>query len=258
MLYFMNKYSNGRYWYVWLAAFAACAMLLSSCSILLKERQVAGNGLETKDFGLPVIIYKSLIPFSTKMVVLLSGDGGWLDFNNNLSVHFALNGYHVIGFNSRTYFWEQRSPEETAEDLILLLRKYNALWKVDKIVLSGYSFGADVIPFVYNRLPEDLKNKVVCLQLLSPFLSTDFVVHTSDLLNIGGDDRYYKVEPEIEKTDVPVYCFYGRDETYTALLNVKTSNFFLDFLPGGHRYNNAYRKIVSTVKNKERPLRTRR
>jgi len=221
----------------------------SSCGLLLKKRTVANRGIETEEFGLPLIIYQPSNPISSKMIVLLSGDGGWLGFNDTLAVRFAKRGYYVIGFNSRTYFWHQKNPDETAADFVKLIRKYSAQWKINRIVLSGYSFGADVVPFIYNRLPDDLKPKVKKLQLLSPYLSSDFKVRLTDLISTGDDNRAYKVKDEVEKVTIPIYCFYGKAENPKPLADIMMKNFFVQFLPGDHHYQNSYFSIVSSLRN---------
>lgn len=221
------------------------AISFSSCAILQKDRKIANiSKLEKNDFGLPLIVYPALNPFSTKMVVLLSGDGGWLDFDHELAKHFSDRGFNTVGFNSRSYFWEQKTPEQTANDLKLLIRRYSSLWKSKKIVLCGYSFGADVTPFIYNRLPADIKNKVEALVLLSPFLSTDFVVN---LYDSDSDDKPYKVKSELEKIMIPVYCFYGKEEDPKSLDDFKQHNFSIKLVPGDHHYQDAYHQIVSSV-----------
>jgi type IV secretory pathway VirJ component len=221
--------------------------LFSSCGLLLKERTVRHNGIERNDFDLPLIIYRSSNPLSSKLVVLLSGDGGWLEFNNQLAVRFAKKGYHTIGFNSRTYFWHQKTPEQTTDDFVRLLRKYSNQWRIKQIILCGYSFGADVVPFLYNRLPEDLKTKVTTLQMLSPFLSTDFKVYIKDLINSGEDDRTYKVKDEVAKVTIPIYCFYGKDEEPKPLGDVIKKNFHIRLLAGDHEYSDGYSQIVSAI-----------
>lgn len=221
------------------------AINFSSCAILQRDRKIANiSKLEKNDFGLPLFVYPALNPLSNKMVVLLSGDGGWLDFDHELAKHFSDRGYNTVGFNSRSYFWEQKTVEQTADDFILLIRRYGNLWKSKKIVLCGYSFGADVTPFIYNRLPADIKNKVDALELLSPFLSTDFVVN---LFDSDSDDKPYKVKSELEKVNIPVYCFYGMEEYPKSLNDFKQNNFSIKLVPGDHHYQDAYHQIISAV-----------
>jgi type IV secretory pathway VirJ component len=230
-------------------------LLISGCGLLMKNRQINHHGVVTNDFDLPVITYPSLDADSKKLMVLFSGDGGWLDFEDQLSTGFAAAGFETIGFNSRTYFWNARTPQQTADDIVLLINKYAALYQTNRIYLCGYSFGADVVPFIYNRLPVAIKNKVVALELLSPFASSDFMVHTTDLMNLGGDDKPYKVQPEIEPIRIPVFCFYGENETSKPMQAVRKRNFTLKLVPGDHHYEPAgYKDIFAVLQGLRRNI----
>lgn len=242
--------SHRRYKFCLCLLLAAC---MSSCGLLVKQRTVANRGSQTDESGLPLIIYQPSNTASAKMVVMLSGDGGWLGFNDTLAVAFAKRGYHVLGFNSRTYFWHQKTPDETANDFVLFITKYSTEWKIKRIVLSGYSFGADVVPFIYNRLPDELKSKVSKLQLLSPYLSSDFKIRLTDLILTGGDNRTYKVKDELQKIAIPVFCFYGAAENPKPLADLAMNNFFIRIVPGDHHYLNSYRQIVATMRTGKRP-----
>jgi type IV secretory pathway VirJ component len=224
------------------------SMLFSSCSLLVKERKIANSGIERHDFDLPVFVYASSKPLSKNILFLLSGDGGWIGFDDDLAMQFAKEGFHTIGFNSRSYFWDQKTPQQTVDDLVLLIKKYSSMYKANRIYLTGYSFGADVIPFVYNLLPPDIKRRVVALQMLSPFASTDFDVHITDLMNLGGDNYAYNVKAEVKKIKIPVFCFYGEQEEPKPLNDILQKNFFLGILPGDHHYETAaYQQITSSL-----------
>ena len=227
----------------------ATLLMLNSCALFVRERYGKHDGIENRQGGLPLVIYRSSNPIRLrKMAVLLSGDGGWLEFNNKLALHFSRRGFNVIGFNSRSYFWKERTPDETVSDIVSAIRKNNTTWKADRIVLCGYSFGADVLPFIYNRLPDDIKKKVVAIQLLSPFHSTDFYVHMGDLIGTAADNREYKVQDEIQKiTEVPIYCFYGQQENPKSLKDLKQRNFFIELVPGDHKYKEAFQQIMNSL-----------
>lgn len=231
----------------WKIGFAMVMVLLfSSCGLFLRDRKTNHAGLERDDFGLPIILYPSADSDSKKMVLILSGDGGWLEFEDELARQFSEKGFHTIGFNSRNYFWSQKTPEELTKKIGMLLRTYGRKYKAHKIYLCGYSFGADVVPFIYNRLPAPAKRRIAGLQLLSPFASSAFKVHTSDLLNLAGDDKAYKVIPEVEKLNVPISCYYGMAENPKPLQELKLKNFRLRLLPGDHHYESpAVQTIVS-------------
>ncbi|MDB5019117.1 MAG: Virulence factor family protein [Pedobacter sp.] len=223
---------------------------ISSCSILKRNRVSGSHGIQKNDFDLPIVVYPSSNPASKRLVIMLSGDGGWLDANDQLAGAFSNRGFHVIGFNSRSYFWTQKSPEKTAADISLLINHYTNLYKTNRIYLVGYSFGADVAPFVYNRLPKAIKRRVVAIELLSPFATSDFMVHTSDLLNISSDNKQYRVAEELLSIRIPVFCFYGEKESPKALEGVKKRNFILRQVAGDHHYeSSSNEKIVNAMRS---------
>ena len=182
------------------------------------------------------------------MVLMISGDGGWTGFDQQIASEFALHGIPVVGLNSLKYFWNKKTPAQTAQDALTLIEKYSSLWKKENIVLIGYSFGADVMPFIYNRLPESIKKRVHNIGLLSPSKDTDFEVHVSDLLNFGSSDRELKVPAEIEKmTDVKITCFFGKDEDDVPLNELPKITCKVVLLDGGHHYENSFDVIYKNV-----------
>ena len=225
----------------------AYILLLSSCSIMKRNRFSKHQGEQSNEMDLPVVLYPAENVNARRLLILMSGDGGWLEFNDQLAAGFAKKGYNVVGLNSRSYFWEQRSPAQTAEDVKRVIQHYAKRYHASRIYLTGYSFGADVIPFIYNRLPAPTKRAVIAIGLFSPFASTDFMVHTTDLLNLSGDNKTFKVEPELQKIRIPVYCFYGEKEHPKPLAEVKKRNFHLTLLAGDHHYETAEsQKIINT------------
>ncbi|WP_316738899.1 AcvB/VirJ family lysyl-phosphatidylglycerol hydrolase [Pedobacter aquatilis] len=226
---------------------------LSGCALFKKNRVSQHNGIERTEFNLPIFIYKSKIANSKKLLIFLSGDGGWIKFEDDLSLQFADKGFNTIGINSRSYFWKQKTPEEAENDVAQLIRKYALEYKTNEIYLCGYSFGADVLPFIYKRLPFRAKRHVQALGLLSPFATTDFMVHFSDLTNTSSDNYPHKVNEEVKKLlVVPIYCFYGNDENEKALQTINQKNFHLISLSGDHHYEESeYEKIVSVFAAKK-------
>ncbi|NCD72000.1 virulence factor family protein [Mucilaginibacter agri] len=185
---------------------------------------------------------------SDKMVLMISGDGGWTGFDQQIASEFASHGVPVVGLNSLKYFWIKKSPEQTAQDVLMLIDKYSVTWKKENIVLVGYSFGADVMPFIYNRLPENIKNRIQYVGLLSPSKDTDFEVHVSDLLNFGSSDRELKVPAEIEKMNAPhITCFFGKDEEDVPVNELPKQSCRVIILEGGHHYENSFNIVYKSI-----------
>ncbi len=88
------------------------------------------------------------------LAVLLSGDGGWAGLDRELADELAAKGVSVVGLDSLRYFWRARTPEGLAADLERIVRYYAGAWQKSRVLLIGYSQGADVLPFAVSRLPE--------------------------------------------------------------------------------------------------------
>jgi type IV secretory pathway VirJ component len=122
-------------------------------------------------------------------------------------------------------------------------------WGKSSLIIVGYSFGADVASFLPGRLSDELHNKIKKVILISPSVSNDFVIRLSDLIGVSEQvDRKYKVEPELNNTDLPVICIFGSEEQLilkTKLLKKKNISIFE--LPGDHRYNDNFALLFKVM-----------
>ena len=92
---------------------------------------------------------------SDTVTLFLSGDGGWRDLDRDVAGEMAKLGYPVVGIDTLRYYWQHKTPEQSATDLVELMQHYRHKWGTKRFVLTGYSFGADVLPAIYNRLPAE-------------------------------------------------------------------------------------------------------
>src|SRR5205823_14316004 len=147
-----------------------------------------------------------------EFALLLTGDGGWAGLDQELAARLAASGVPTVGLNSLKYFWTERTPQQTARDVARVLRHYFAAWNKRRLLLIGYSFGADVLPFVVNRLPPELRERVASLSLLGIDADASFEVRISDWVGSGGGGA--PTRPELAAlTHVPVLCVYGEGES---------------------------------------------
>lgn len=175
-------------------------------------------------------------PASDRMAVFISGDGGWKDFDQHICDELAAQGVPVVGLNALKYFWTARTPEATAWDLTRILQAYEKQWGKKQVLLIGYSFGADVLPFIFNRLNDAEKKQVTTLTLISPSQSADFEFHLGSWANRSSADAR-PVKPELEKMpDRRVLFLCGSDEDPSWLRPLARGSFQLKTLPGGHHY----------------------
>lgn len=196
---------------------------------------------------LPVIITRAKSNKQDKFILYISGDGGWNTFSQKIADSYAANGFNVVGLNSFKYFWKKKTPQETADDIAALLETYGNEWHEQKVVICGFSFGADVIPFIYNRLPDKIKSRVSLIQLISPSSYTDFEIHVMDMLRSGNAVRSMNIAAEVNRVDVPVICYYGQQELEKPLAALKKANLKTVILAGDHHYSNNYIEIVKNA-----------
>ncbi|HEY3388958.1 MAG TPA: alpha/beta fold hydrolase [Prolixibacteraceae bacterium] len=183
------------------------------------------------------------------LVIYLSGDGGWNEFNQQMVKQFENKGYGVVALNTRKYFWSEKSPDEFARDIEQISNYYLKEWNKSSLNLVGYSFGADVASFLPGRLSFDLQKKIKKIALLSPSASTDFVIRLGDM--IGGNEnvnRKYKVGPEISKIGLPLVCVFGLEEVMALKSALSRTKAHLIYeLPGDHQYNQDFDLVLKTI-----------
>lgn len=181
------------------------------------------------------------------LVFGISGDGGWRGFIENLGTDLSAHEIPVVGLDALRYFWSSKTPEQTTDDISSAIRFYLKKWNRDSFVLLGYSFGANVMPFVVNRLPEDLRGKLKMMVLLSPDTQADFEFHFSSWLNKTHSDSF-PVVPEIEKTHgVHTIVFYGKEETQHPLASLPEDVVKTIFVNGDHHYHYEHASMSATI-----------
>jgi type IV secretory pathway VirJ component len=187
--------------------------------------------------SLPLVLEKS--DSSNYLVFHVTGDGGMRGFDVKLTDEFKNHRFSYIILNAYKYFWSPKSPDQLASDIVPIIKDYLAKWSKTAIVLSGYSFGAEVIPFLFNRLPEELKEKVKLVVLLSPASTSDFTIHLADM--IGADNTYANdVVKEVEKIKKPpVLTIFGEKEDSSFPSNHQQDNYQTLFIKGNHHFTDA-------------------
>ena len=175
--------------------------------------------------------------------VLLTGDGGWAAIDKALAAAMAERGVPVVGWSSLRYFWTPRTPEAAAADLSRLIEHYAAAWRRDRVLLVGYSFGADVLPFLLNRLPEATRRRVESLGLLGLSETASFSFHITSWLGGGGDKRY-PTAPEVDRCAVPIVCVSGSEEHDSSCAALRSPRVRRLELPGGHHFAGQYERIA--------------
>ena len=184
---------------------------------------------------------------NSTFVILLTGDGGWAGLDREVAGAMAARGLPVIGWNSLRYYWKARSPAEAAADLARVIEHYSTTLARHDVLIVGYSFGADVLPFLVNRLPATLRERVRGIGLLGPSSGASFEVHVAEWLPGGGRDTYATL-PEMQTLPmIPLLCLHGRDETKSICNQVSTAQWRSVTVDGGHHFDGDYAAVAQRL-----------
>jgi type IV secretory pathway VirJ component len=187
------------------------------------------------------------------MAVMLTGDGGYGVTDKGIARGLAENGIPTVVLNSLHYFGKRRTPETAASDLEQILRHYTSLWNKTRVVLVGYSLGADVLPFMLNRLPPDLRARVSVLALLGLSAEADFKFHLTDWLGTHHRETDLPVVPELEKLrGFRILCFYGDEDRDTVCDRLDPGLVSSFPIESGHRFGSKYGPVVEKILNAAR------
>jgi type IV secretory pathway VirJ component len=181
------------------------------------------------------------------LALLITGDGGWAELDQQVSAELARSGIPVVALSSLKYFWQSRTPELVTHDVAAVLRHYLTTWHRNRIVLIGYSFGADVMPFIVNRLPQDLRARVISVNLLGLSANATFEVSAAVLLH-GSPEPLMPTGPEISRMrNVPVLCVYGEGEKESLCPSLAAHSVKRVRIGNGHHFSGEYRALADAI-----------
>lgn len=188
---------------------------------------------------LPVVLVPTALKDDSRpMVFLISGDGGWTSFDHSLAEALAEKGMPVVGLDAQKYFWNHKTPDEAALEVGKAVEHYLHQWNRKKFILVGYSFGANVIPFIAEKLSDSTKDLLSGIYCLSPSEKADFEIHLTDMLGFGGENESYQVPNEIKKVkQFKSTCIFGEEEEEALRLRFREAGAQILTVPGNHHYN---------------------
>jgi len=183
---------------------------------------------------------------AAEFALLLTGDGGWAGLDQELAARLAAKGIPTVALNSLKYFWSARTPEQTAGDVTRVLRHYLVAWHAQRVLLIGYSFGADVLPFVVNRLPPEVRAQVASVSLLGLDAHASFEIHLADW--VGDTDAGPATRPELEALkEMPILCIYGEGEADSICPQLTAGHITREQVGKGHHFSGEYALLADRI-----------
>jgi type IV secretory pathway VirJ component len=180
------------------------------------------------------------------LAIVYSGDGGWRDIDKSVAEALQKQGVPTVGVDSLRYFWSQKTPEQTSADLARIIEAYIERWNVDHVILIGYSFGADVLPNAYNRLPGEVKETVAELSLLGLSEAVDYEISVGEFLGTSSSEG--ETLPDLKRIKPAlVQCVYGEDEDDSACPKLDGTGAELIKTTGGHHFDGDYDALAAKI-----------
>lgn len=200
-----------------------------------------------EDDDAPPVVELSARPAFDTLAIVYSGDGGWRDLDKSIAEYLQAHGVPVVGVDSLRYFWTKKPPKDAAADLAGLIETYTGDWKVKRVMLVGYSFGADVLPAMINLLPRADHARIVQISLLGLGAATDFEI------SVGGwvgtdDDEGVKTVPELRRIDPRlIQCLYGEDDGDAACPRLEPLGAEVIKTSGSHHFDGDYDALAEKI-----------
>lgn len=223
----------------------------------LDPRLVDQISSDSSDSDLPLIeVGVDLAQLSKKtdsLAIILTGDGGWAEIDKNIAKILAEKGVPTVALDSLSYFWKVRTPEETAKDVEAIISQYLEKWNKKKVILIGYSFGADVLPLVANNLNTDIQGKISLIALLGMGKTAAFEFRLSSWMNADTNPNRIPILPAIEKMKwANSICIYGIDDDAANCLPTEQLGVKIISMPGDHHFDEKYDVLVQHILENEK------
>ena len=178
-----------------------------------------------------------------KVMIFVSGDGGWQDLDAGVTTILAAHGVAVVGWSSLSYFWEEKTEEQFRTDLRRLL---DALPDGVEVIAGGYSFGAEIIPIALQGTPVGSEARVGRFALIAPGQYAAFEVHPTDWLHPEHAPSKWSVPDALRLQSRPSLCIKATDETDTGCPD-GVSSVKIAAHGGGHHFDGDYPWLADAI-----------
>lgn len=189
---------------------------------------------------LPITVHADpAAPAAGLMAVFLSGDGGWAALDAEVADRLAAAGVPVVGVSALRYFWTEKRPARIAADVARIAAAYAPRFGADRLLLIGFSLGANVTPFYAPLVRAAVP--VAGAVLIAPEPATGFEFHVGGWLGYRSDD--HDVGAAIDAAGVPLLCLHGTEEAESPCRGRPGAQGFA----GGHHLGGDHDGIAAAI-----------
>lgn len=216
------------------------------------RRAQAGN-LRIPDMPLSLMPAQSGRANRDLMAIIYSGDGGWVGIDRDIAGELSKAGIPVVGVDSLSYFWTARTPAGAGKNLGQLIEAFSAHWRRPRVLLVGYSFGADAMPAMIGQLPTATRNKIAKVAFLGFSSTADFQFHLGSWLDIGSDNSLPTIPAVTRLRGLPMLCIRGQEEDDSACGQIPPGIAQQYVVPGGHHFDRNAALLTQIILGQRKP-----
>jgi type IV secretory pathway VirJ component len=200
------------------------------------NKKFANDSMFQKDSlsDLPLLLFENDTSTVDYFVILLPGDGGWIDFIDIWAKTFQRKGINVVGFNTIPYFVIEKKPEQIAADLQRVIKNFAHALNKKNVMIGGYSYGAEILPFAYNRMDSVYQKIITKLLFCAPSTTASFKVSPNFFYN---QSLCTLLLPDVLKIETGKMMFFCDNQKY-SLCNVlpPEKKYNITLLQSGHMF----------------------
>lgn len=180
-------------------------------------------------------------------VLFFSGDAGMRrGMGPFMARRFAAQGIEVTAVSTSTLFRFGHSRAELNRIVADAVAKAERAKGSAQLIVSGQSYGADILQTGLADLPPDLRRGIAAVVLIVPGTGTYFRADPTGLLYyLAPDSQSVTTVPSIRWA--PVTCIYGALEADSVCPLLKMANATTIRLPGNHYLNHDKPRLAATV-----------
>jgi type IV secretory pathway VirJ component len=233
------------------AAQSAWKTQLPQALAVIERKQKEADAARKARLGdladLPLVEVPATAPEVDAFAVDLTGSGGYEGLDVEIGEALSAQGIPLVALTSPDYFWTNRDPDGMARDLARILEHYLKAWHKSKVVLIGYSQGADIIPFMVTRLPEALRSRVASIGLIGPDDKADLDMGLAGFMTNRKAPPQLPVAPETARLKGhKVVCVYGKREKHSICPELDPSlGIDLFGVGGGHGFSGKAPEMIA-------------
>jgi type IV secretory pathway VirJ component len=146
------------------------------------------------------------------VVLVLSGEGGWRAFDEQLARWLADDGYWVGGFDCLHYFWKAQDDRVAlavdVRKVVDALAGAAGSTASPRVIFAGYSFGADLAPWIAGAPPRD--PRIAGLVMIGPDRRGSLEFRITELMGMTPKNHLFDTASALaDAKAIPVLFVHG-------------------------------------------------